>query len=207
MLCPDCGQSYGLTHNCAGVAPAQTFEEASPPSHSIPVVHYFLEGWRIARWDEAAIRRASKDGQALLFGLLFWGLSFLTLAAVPTLRQVAVETRINWLVLLFSLVIFTALAIAVTLAQYAVCHFIARQFFHAKGTYLGVLRPLLLGSIVNFLFVIPVFGLLAAGIWDLAILMFVFEEVEGIERMQAFGISFVVGIAFQLLLGTLTRGL
>jgi hypothetical protein len=49
----------------------------------------------------------------------------------------------------------------------------------------GIYRAMLLGSIVTCLFPIPVVGPLIAGLWMIAILMRVFEEVDGIERMKA----------------------
>lgn len=208
MRCPVCGQSYGLTHNCAGVAPAPTADEIAPPSHSIPAVHYFLEAWRIAVWDDAAIRRVAADKNALLFGVLYWGLGAFALVAVPSVSMMRAEVPVDLLALAFGLVIGAAIAAAVTMAQYAVCHFAAKWFFHATGTYIGVLRPLLLGfSLVNLALLIPFVGIYVGGLWGIAILMFVFEEVDGIERMQAFGIAFVVGIAFRYLLAlSLQRG-
>lgn len=206
MRCPVCGQSYGLTHNCAGIPPAQSVDEIAPPSHAIPVVHYFLEAWRIARWDDVAIRRAAGDRSALLFGVFFWGLGALALIAAPSLPLILRGAPVNWLAFAIGLLLGTAIAGAVTLAQYAVCHFTAKWLFRATGTYLGVLRPLLLGSVVQWFFLIPIVGIFIGGLWGIAVLMFVFEEVDGIERMQAFGIAFVVGIAFQYLLGMLLRG-
>jgi len=31
MQCTVCGQDYGLTHTCAGIAPMTTAEEMAPP--------------------------------------------------------------------------------------------------------------------------------------------------------------------------------
>lgn len=207
MRCSVCGQSYGLTHNCAGVAPAPTSSEIAPPSHSIPAVHYFLEGWRIAFWDEVAIRRVAADKNALLFGVVFWGIWTLAEIGASKAASILAGAPVNWPALAIGLVIGTAIAGVITAAQVAVCHFAAKRLFHATGTYLGVLRPLLLGSVVSLISLIPFVGGLIAGIWGIAVLMFVFEEVDGIERMQAFGIAFVVGIVFQILFATLLRGI
>jgi hypothetical protein len=207
MRCTVCGQSYGLTHNCAGISPAQSADEKAPPSHPIPAVHYFLEAWRIARWDDVAIRRVAGDKNALLFGVLLWGVGAFALVAAPSVPLIRAGVPVNWPALAIGLFVGAAIAAAVTMAQYAVCHFTAKWLFHATGTYIGVLRPLLLGfSIVNWAFLIPFVGIFIGGLWGIAILMFVFEEVDGIERMQAFGIAFVAGIAFQYLLGILIQG-
>jgi predicted PurR-regulated permease PerM len=75
---------------------------------------------------------------------------------------------------------------------------------------LGVTRPLLLGWFVNCLVLIPVAGTLAAAIAWTAVLMMVFEEVEGISRLQAFGISAGINVCFflvQLMLTPVTRHL
>jgi len=64
---------------------------------------------------------------------------------------------------------------------------------------LGVTRPLLLGWFVNCLVLIPVAGTLAAAIGWTAVLMMVFEEVQGISRLQAFGISAGINVCFFVL--------
>jgi hypothetical protein len=72
------------------------------------------------------------------------------------------------------------------------------------------MRPLLLGWFVNCLILIPVVGTLATGIAWTAVLMMVFEEVEGIGRLQAFGISASINVCFfilQLMLTPATRHL
>jgi hypothetical protein len=59
-----------------------------------------------------------------------------------------------------------------------------------------VMRPLLLGWFVNCLILIPVAGMLLAGIGWTAVLMMVFEEVDEIEKLQAFGISAGINLCF-----------
>jgi hypothetical protein len=61
------------------------------------------------------------------------------------------------------------------------------------------MRLLLLGWFVNCLAVISVAGMLLAAIGWTAVLMMVFEEVDGIERLQAFGISAGINICFFVL--------
>ncbi|HEY2459486.1 MAG TPA: hypothetical protein VGI16_01695 [Candidatus Acidoferrum sp.] len=91
----------------------------------------------------------------------------------------------------------------VTFLQLTLCHAIAKWFFGAKGKFIEVMRPLLLGWFVNCLTLIPVAGTLLAAIAWTAVLMMVFEEVDEISRLQAFGISaginlciFVLEVAF-----------
>lgn len=86
--------------------------------------------------------------------------------------------------------------VALTFIQLAPCHLIAKWFFGATGKFVEVMRPLLLGRWVNCLVVVPVAGMLLAAIGWTAVLMMVFEEVDGIERLQAFGISAGINICF-----------
>ncbi len=84
----------------------------------------------------------------------------------------------------------------ITFVQLGLCHLIAKWFFGGTGTLVGVMRPLLLGWYVNALILIPAFGTLAAGIAWTAVLMLVFEEVDGIGRLQAFLISAGINVCF-----------
>jgi len=83
-----------------------------------------------------------------------------------------------------------------TFVQLGLCHLIAKWFVGGTGTLIGVMRPLLLGWFVNGLILIPVLGTLAAGIAWTAVLMLVFEEVDGIGRLQAFLISAGINVCF-----------
>ena len=110
------------------------------------------------------------------------------------------------------------------LAQYGTCHLLARCWFGARGTYVGVLRAWLLGSIVMWLPVISFSGMIIArplgaglvwtaviasivvviaGLWSVAVMMIVFENVDGITRLKAFGLSCVLGFFFQVMVRAL----
>lgn len=82
----------------------------------------------------------------------------------------------------------------IVVIQLGLCHLIAKWFFGATGTFVGVLRPLLLAWFVKLL--IPFLGMLAAAIAWTAVPMMVFEEVDGIGRLQAFGISAGINVCF-----------
>jgi len=102
--------------------------------------------------------------------------------------------------LLFTIEFLIVLGALLLLAQYGICHLLARWWFGARGTYVGVLRPLLLGSVVMWLAVIPYIGLIIAALWSIAVMMIVFENVDGIGRLKAFGLSAVIGLFFQALM-------
>jgi len=67
------------------------------------------------------------------------------------------------------------------------------------------MRPLLLAWFVNCLVLIPFLGMLAAAIAWTAVLMMVFEEVDGIRRLQALGISAGINVCFLRLQYALQR--
>jgi hypothetical protein len=51
-----------------------------------------------------------------------------------------------------------------------------------------------LGAIVQWLAVIPIVGLLVSAIWSLLITLVTFEEVDGVERLQALILEFVLAL-------------
>jgi hypothetical protein len=161
-------------------------------------LHYFRQGVAIASLDDGAVLAASRDPHALLYGAPIWIIGQI-LALTASLYAKGALARINWLIMLISVGFLIVLGALLLLAQYGICHLLARWWFGARGTYLGVLRPLLLGGVVLWLSIIPFIGMFIAGLWSIAVMMIVFEDVDGIERLKAFGLSAVVGIFFQAL--------
>jgi hypothetical protein len=203
MICTVCGQDYGVAHNCAGVAAFMTPEEAAPPPSGFDPIYYLRLAFNIARWDDVAIRRASRDSNAIGYGMVLWTLCAFIILLGTTLPRLLARTEIPGPALLIALIPGLSVGLAimafVTLLQLGLCHLIAKSVLGGKGTYLQLMRPLLLGWCVNVLILIPVLGPLAAGIAWVAVLMLVFEEVEGIERIQAFFISAGVNVCFFVL--------
>ena len=198
MKCGVCGQEYGLTHNCAGVAPSITQEETAPPPDGFAPLYYLRLAFNIVRWDDVSIRRASRDSKAGFYGAFLWAVTATIVLLFTALPQMLRNMHVSGPAMIIGLVvgmIFGLVVMAViTLIQLGLCHLIARGFFGGTGTFMGIMRPLLLGWFVNALILIPVVGLVAAGIAWSAVLMLVFEEVDGIGRVQAFLISY--GINF-----------
>lgn len=87
MRCSVCGQDYGVTHNCPGVAPHITPEEAAPPPEGIAPLYYLRLAFKIVRWDDMAIRRASRDAKAGLYGAFFWTVAAMVILLFTTLRK------------------------------------------------------------------------------------------------------------------------
>jgi len=205
---------YGLSHHCSGIAPLLTAEETAPPPAGFSPGYYLLLAFNIARWDEIAIRRASRDPNAIYYGASLWVFAAMIVLISVALPRSVTAIRVGGPAMILGVAIglsFGLAALAIlTFIQLGLCHLIAKWFFDGNGSYLGVMCPLLLGWFVNCLVLIPVAGTLAAAIAWTAVLMMVFEEVEGISRLQAFGISATINVCFflmQLMLTPVTRHL
>jgi hypothetical protein len=198
MICAVCGQSYGITHNCPNVAPL--VESEAPPSKlGFPPAYYFMQGWKIIFWDDAAIRRNSRDPNALIYGILFWiiGASLPLLLSILIAVSNGVHLEATRLALGFGIVIA---GILVEFLRFGLCHLLAKQFFGGDGKFLPLIRALFLGSVASWLIVVPVLGTLLAGIASTIVIMVVFEELDHIERMQAFLLAVGVNVAFAVLI-------
>lgn len=208
MKCAVCGMDYGLSHNCSRIPPLQTPEETAPPPSGFAPLYYLRLAFNIVRWDEVSIGRASRDSNALLYGTALWAISVLVIffrTALPALARLPAASPATIVGLIVGMVFMLAYMGVIVVIQLGLCHLIAKWFFGATGTFLAVMRPLLLAWFVNCLILVPYLGMLAAGIAWTAVLMMVFEEVDGIGRLQAFGISAGINICFTLLQLALPR--
>jgi hypothetical protein len=203
MRCGVCGMDYGLSHQCSGIAPLMTEEEAAPPPAGFLPGYYWGLAFRIARWDDIAIRRASRDPNALYYGAFFWFIAATIVLIGTALPQTLAAIHATGPALVIGVAVGMIFGLVVmaflTFIQLGLCHLIAKWLFDGSGSYWGLMRPLLLGWFVNCLILIPFVGTLAAGIAWTAVLMMVFEEVGGIGRLQAFGISAGINVCFFLL--------
>ncbi|HUL16410.1 MAG TPA: hypothetical protein VLV88_10460 [Terriglobales bacterium] len=200
MQCPVCGQDYGLTHHCAGIAPMTIPEEtAPPPGLRFDPVYYFREAFRILRWDDAAVRRASRDDNSLLYGFLILALAPAFPLGVLTLRIISLGRPVPWTFIAIQYVFILIFSFIWIVLQIGLAHVLAKAFFGAKGSYAALLRAFLLGQLYQWLAVVPIVGGLLSGIAGIAVLMLVFEEVDGIERMKAFGLAAGIGVVFWIL--------
>jgi len=80
--------------------------------------------------------------------------------------------------------------------QIGLSHYLAKLLLDANGSYLGIMRAYMLGQMFRLLVLIPVIGGMLVGIGGIAVLMMVFEEVDGVERMKAFMLAATIGIVF-----------
>lgn len=191
MRCAVCRGEYFTFHDCPGKL---NMGNVSRPAGGFLLGYYIGEALRIFKLDYLAIRRIEHDRGSLLYSIPIWyvlsSLSLLLLALMGLSTQVlnpgftAPASVILWaLIQPFVLGVFL-------LVQLVVFHFLARWFFGGQGTFIRVLRPFLLGSTLAAVFrFVPVFGIIIAELWGMLIYAWVFEEVEGISRIQAIFIS------------------
>lgn len=197
MKCIVCGQDYGLTHNCSGVAVASmTQEEAAPSPEGFAPLYYLRLAFNIARWNDVSIRRAARDSKAGVYGVLFWAIAAMIILLFTALPQMLGTMNASVPAVIVGLGLGLVVMGMIVFIQLGLCHLIAKWFFGATGTFVEVMRPLLLGWFVNGLILIPIVGLWASAIAWTAVLMLVFEEVDGIGRLQAFAISVGVNACF-----------
>jgi hypothetical protein len=204
MRCKVCGIEYGVSHECSGLAPGMTLEEAAAPPQGIAPGYYLRLAFRIASFDDIAIRRASRDPNALVFGALFSAIAAAIIFLVTSLpkmltREGATEGTLFWGVLLGLLYVWVSLAL-IALIQVALCHAISKILLAGEGTFAGVLRASLLGWFVNCLTLIPGLGLIAALIAWTAVLLTVLRNVDNLSRSRAFLVTAGVNGAYYALL-------
>jgi hypothetical protein len=208
MQCPVCGQDYGFTHKCAGIAPMTTPEEtAPPPGLRFAPVHYFGEAVKILCWDDAAVRRASRDNNPWLYGFLIVAIAPALPLGLLTLRNASLGYPVPWGLIISRYAFTLVFSLVWIVLQIGLSHVLAKTLFDAKGSYVAIMRAYLLGQLFRWLAIVPVVGGLLTGVGGIAVLMLVFEEVDGIERMKAFGLATVIGVVFGILsIWVLTSG-
>ncbi len=198
MRCSVCGQDYGLTHNCAGVAAAAPASDVAPPPAGFALFHYLHEGIRIARWDDDAIHRTMNDSRAILYGVIVYGGMLALQVAVPVLRLLLTGRAEQSLGLVVTAMILIPSVAALDLARIGVCHLLSKWFADGTGKFLQLLGPLFLGSVVYALAAIPLVALIAGLAW-IAVFVNVFQEVHGIKPLTAFLFSAGVGLIFEVI--------
>ena len=199
MRCEVCGQDYGVAHNCAGIPAALDASNVPPPPKGLALFHYLGEGFRIAKWDDAAIRRMMNDPRAIRYGIVVYCFVVSLQLAVPVSRLVLEKRYEHSIIIASSLAILLIASAFFDFLRVGICHCLSVWFASGSGKFSQLFGPLLLGSIVYVLAPIPFLGPLAAGLAWICVFAMVFQEVHGIEPLTAFLFSASVGVAFFLI--------
>jgi 5,10-methylene-tetrahydrofolate dehydrogenase/methenyl tetrahydrofolate cyclohydrolase len=122
----------------------------------------------------AAIIEASRDEMALVYGAFFWLIGRLLIYGIPMfpiLRAALKGFTVSWLRIGETLVISMVIDAILFVVRYGIAHSLARWWLGARGTYIAILRAMLMGSIAIWVYAVPYVGPVAAGFWMIAILM------------------------------------
>jgi len=205
MKCAKCGAEFSITHDCRGSGqsvhskPVEDVRSFRPA----PMV-YLREALAIARLNEGAIRRAAHDVNSIIYGAAIMAIGFILRSLGSSLASGIMGRRSSVTLAVVVLGIISSLALS--LVSTGILHAAARLLFQANGKYWGLLGALWLGSIATWVGVIPAIGTMIAAIWNFAVFLWVFEEVEGVRRIQAIGLS--IGMSAVLwVAGTALSGL
>ncbi|MGB2621930.1 MAG: hypothetical protein WA857_04925 [Candidatus Acidiferrum sp.] len=179
-----------MSHSCSGIPPPATEQENTAPPPGMALGYYLRLAYDVARWDGPAIRRSARDTDSLFYGAVFCAITaaliFLATALPRMLRDPAAnQGKFLWELVLGLLFVWLSLGL-IAFVQIGLCHLVAKWFLCGRGTWAGVTRPLLLGWFVNLLYAIPVIGPAAAAIAWTAVMARIFEEADGISRLQGF---------------------
>ena len=199
MKCEVCGQDYGVAHQCAGIAAAPDVSDVPPPPKGFALGHYLGEALRIATWNDDAIRRTMNDRNAILYGIIVYAAVTSLQLAYPVFLFISRGRFEHAVIIASSLAVLLLAAIALDLLKTGICHLLSKWFSAGSGKFTQLLGPLLLGSIVYALFVIPVLGPILAGIAWIAVFAMVFQEVHGVEPLTSFLYSAGVNVVFFLI--------
>jgi hypothetical protein len=139
----------------------------------------------IARFDHRAIERTAQDRRALFYGACVGAVGVLAGQLAGPAAFSTRQPQTPPVPAAVVAVVAVPVQLLISAINIAIIHGAARLLFGATGRYGALLRVLWLGSIVQWLVVVPVVGLFVAGGWFLLITLVAFEEVDGIERLQA----------------------
>ncbi|HLZ13603.1 MAG TPA: hypothetical protein VKP58_13535 [Candidatus Acidoferrum sp.] len=139
------------------------------------------------------------DPNAILYGVIVYGAAVSLLLADPILRFIAAGRYEHAIIVASSLALALIGAAVLDFLKLAICHLLSKWFSGGSGKFTQLLGPLLLGSVVYSLCLIPIVGGFAAAMAWIAVFVMVFQEVHGLEHLTSFLYSATVGVVFFLI--------
>lgn len=171
----------------------------SPDSRKNAVRTRIRLGWAIARGDAAAIERVARDATALLYGLALLFLTGFVLQLARLAKLAWLGFSISSFDLSVGLLAGGAFEALLRLAHVAVSHLICSSLLRGKGTFVEILRPMLLASPLNLLAAFTFVGSAVASLWwGVAVGLRVFEKVHRTGRVATLATLIFVGAALVL---------
>jgi hypothetical protein len=132
MQCNICGQEYLTTHSCAGPIVGPPHDQIVP-SAGFALFHYIGEGWRMVRWDDAAIHRVKDDRRELPYGILIWAAANVV-AVLAIASYTPAVARDYWGIGgLLTLGLLLVRDATFGLVQMGSCHLLAKWFCAGDG--------------------------------------------------------------------------
>lgn len=195
MYCEVCGQEFLVRHSCPGK------ERVAPPQGFAPL-RYLREACRIVLWDAAAIRRVMDDPRSLGYGVLFWAIGNTLPSLVFTYFGPIKSVAPGFARVASQMALGLLSAAILGLLQLATIHLVAKFFCAGEGKFVQILRPLSLASLILLLQAIPAFigiftsqiswaslffaGFVVGHIAWVAVMVMVFDVVDGMDQLAAF---------------------
>src|SRR5256886_4767961 len=159
MKCEVCGMDYGLSHHCSGIPPLVTLEESAPPPTGFSPGYYLALAFNIARWDDIAIRRASRDSNAIYYGAVLWVVAAMLIMTGLALPRILGAIHFGGPALIIGAIVGLSFGLAgngfFTFFQLWLFPLISKGFFFGSGSYFGGMRALLFAWVVNILVLNP----------------------------------------------------
>jgi hypothetical protein len=136
---------------------------------------YLKTAFQIIKLDRQAIARVSKDSKATKWGIITVILAGLISGILVTLFTLGFGAPA---LLAFPLLFFISIFVSTAIL------FIISKLFGSKGTYIGLFRPLSLGSLLNAVIMIPLIGSIAS-IWSIVITIVSVSETQKLSTGKA----------------------
>lgn len=164
---------------------------------------YLKTGFEILKLDRKAMSSAASDEEATKWGVVTVVLTYLILGLLSAFVLAAATFGLAAFAGPILLVAYPIMGLVGLFIGSGVVYLVAK-LFGAQGTYMGLVRPFGLASMINVLSFIPVVNFLV-GIWVLVVSVVTISETQRLSIGKAIGVV-VVLIVLAFLLSMLLAG-